>query len=123
MARQNELKKLIKEQRRQLQKLKEQQAKFGLHTPPYVLTEIEDREEEIEKLKTQLSSIENSNSSVAEKKSGKSEKTQTRILLLFYAGILLFIVILASTVYILKPEATITTDTRLVVNIHNKRGG
>lgn len=54
MPRKNDIKKLIIEHNRQLQKLKEREAQLGLHTPTYVLTEIEDREKEIEKLQIEL---------------------------------------------------------------------
>jgi len=43
-----------------LQKLKEQQAFFGLDTSPHILTEIEDIEVEIEKLQTELEALEDS---------------------------------------------------------------
>ena len=54
MSKIDELKKLISEHRRHLQKLKEQEAKFGIHTPTHILTEIEDRVEVIEKLEAEL---------------------------------------------------------------------
>ena len=49
-----DLKKIISQKRRHLQKLQEQQAAFGLHTPPYVLLQIEDLEAEIEDLQEEL---------------------------------------------------------------------
>ena len=45
---------LILRHRRHLQKLQEQKASFGLHTPAHILTEIEDTEAEIEKLEREL---------------------------------------------------------------------
>jgi hypothetical protein len=42
-----------------LNKLKEQQAAFGLHTPPHVLIQIEDLEAEIEDLQSKLESFNN----------------------------------------------------------------
>lgn len=44
---------LLHQYRRRLEKLKEQQAVFGVYTPPYVLTEIEDVEAEIARLELQ----------------------------------------------------------------------
>jgi CheY-like chemotaxis protein len=57
MSNTDELKRLISQHHRQLQKLKEQEAKFGLHTPTHILTEIEDRTAEIEKLETELEEV------------------------------------------------------------------
>jgi hypothetical protein len=45
---------LILRHRRHLQKLQEQKASLGLHTPAHILTEIEDTEAEIEKLEREL---------------------------------------------------------------------
>jgi len=39
--------KIILEKKRRLQKLRETQAKMGVSTPPHILTEIEDIEEEL----------------------------------------------------------------------------
>ena len=47
MARQDEIKNLIIEHNRRLQKLKEQQALHGIDTPPEIQIEIERIEEEI----------------------------------------------------------------------------
>ena len=58
MSRQDDLRRLISKHQRHLQKLKEQQASFGLHTPAYMLTEIEDTEAEIENLQAQLVDLE-----------------------------------------------------------------
>jgi len=49
-----DLQKLVGQKRRQLHKLKEQEAAFGLHTPPYISIQIEDLEAEIEELLDQL---------------------------------------------------------------------
>ncbi len=57
MSLKNELQKSINNLGRRLQKLKEQKTKFGLHTPPHILIEIEDTEKEIEKLETQLENV------------------------------------------------------------------
>lgn len=53
MSRKDDIKKLLVEHERHLQKLKEQQASLGLYTPPYILTEIEDTESQIERLHKQ----------------------------------------------------------------------
>jgi len=45
---------------RRLQKLKEQHASLGLHTPPHILTEIEDIEVAIKELQIELKAVENS---------------------------------------------------------------
>src|SRR5262245_41336122 len=58
MPRQEDVQKLINNHSRRLQILKEQAAKFGLYTPPHILTEIEDTEAAIEKLRTELKEIE-----------------------------------------------------------------
>jgi tetratricopeptide (TPR) repeat protein len=57
MSRKDNVKKLIAEHNRHLQKLKEQEAKWGLNAPTHILTEIEDRENEIERLKTELENL------------------------------------------------------------------
>ena len=57
MSRQDDIEKLIAERERRLQKLKEQRASFGLHTPPHILMEIEDIEAEIEGLQTELEAL------------------------------------------------------------------
>jgi len=60
MSRKDDIKKLIANCERRLQKRKEQQALFGLDTPPHILTEIEDIETEIEKLQTELEALKDS---------------------------------------------------------------
>lgn len=57
MLRTDAVKRLIAEHNRHLQKLKEQQAKLGLHTPPHILTEIEDIEGKIERLQIELEDL------------------------------------------------------------------
>ncbi|OQY35747.1 MAG: hypothetical protein B6243_04620 [Anaerolineaceae bacterium 4572_5.2] len=57
MTRENGLQKLLIKYGRRLQKLKEQQASFGLHTSPHILTEIEDLEVRIEVLQTELTEM------------------------------------------------------------------
>jgi formylglycine-generating enzyme required for sulfatase activity len=54
MADQDDILKLIAKHQRRLQKLKERQAVEGIGTPPEVLTEIEDIEAEIERLRAKL---------------------------------------------------------------------
>lgn len=51
------IKQLIRDHSRYLQKLKEQQAKLGIHTPPHILIEIEEKEEEIGRLQMELKSL------------------------------------------------------------------
>lgn len=53
----NNLKKLIAKYERQVQKLKEKQASFGLHAPTYISIEIEDLETEIRKLQLELAQL------------------------------------------------------------------
>jgi len=60
MPRKDDIKRLMANQERRLQKRKEQQALFGLDAPPHVLTEIEDIEAEIKKLQTELEALEDS---------------------------------------------------------------
>lgn len=55
----NDLKQIISQQRRHLHKLQEQQATFGLHTPPYILLQIEDLESEIKALQAELEALAN----------------------------------------------------------------
>jgi hypothetical protein len=50
-----EIQELLIKHRRTLQKLKEQQASFGLMAPVHLLTQIEDTEREIQRLQEQLS--------------------------------------------------------------------
>lgn len=57
MARQDEIRTLLAEHKRHLLKLQEQKAKFGLHLPTHVLTEIEDEETEIANLEAELQRI------------------------------------------------------------------
>ena len=57
MSHKDDIENLLVEHRRHLQKLREQQAKLGLHTPPHILTEIEDAEATIEKLQTEWNEI------------------------------------------------------------------
>jgi hypothetical protein len=59
MSRTSDIKNLITTNERRRQKLEVQKASFGLHTPPYVLTEIEDCETELERLRTELAGMEN----------------------------------------------------------------
>ncbi len=54
MSHKNHIQILILKYERHLQKLKEQKASFGLYTPPYILTEIEDIEAELNKLQVEL---------------------------------------------------------------------
>jgi len=58
MARKDNLQKLITEHQRKLQKLQEQKARLGIHTPPHILTEIEDTEAEIAELQAELAELE-----------------------------------------------------------------
>ncbi len=54
MAQQDEIRKLLAEHKRHLLKLQEQKAKFGLHLPTHIMTEIEDEESEIARLEAEL---------------------------------------------------------------------
>ncbi|MCB0166776.1 MAG: serine/threonine-protein phosphatase [Anaerolineae bacterium] len=54
MSRKDDIKRLITKYNRRLQKLKEKEASFGLDTPVHILIEIEDIEEKLEKLQTDL---------------------------------------------------------------------
>ncbi len=58
ISRRNDLEKLIHTYERRLQKLKEQQAFRGLDTPPHIMVEIEDIEDQIARLDTELKSLE-----------------------------------------------------------------
>jgi len=53
LSQKDQIKKLITQKKRRLQKLKEKEASFGLDTDPHILTEIEDLEVEIEKLQAE----------------------------------------------------------------------
>jgi len=59
MTRQDDVRNLIRNHNRRLQKLREQQALHGLDVPTKILLEIEDIEEEIEQLQAELKEIEN----------------------------------------------------------------
>ncbi len=52
-----ELQNLIIEKTRHLHKLQEQQAVLGIHTPPYILIQIEDLQAELEELRTELQTV------------------------------------------------------------------
>ena len=54
MSRQDDLKKLIAKHQRRLQKRQEQQATLGINTPPEVLTEIEDIQAELVRLRADM---------------------------------------------------------------------
>ncbi len=58
MSRADNLKKLITSKNRRLQKLKEQEAVYGISSDPHILIEIEDIETELEKLQTELTMLE-----------------------------------------------------------------
>ena len=59
MSRQDDIKKLIAEHQRHLQLLRQQEAGYGsLNVPTHILTQIQDREDEIEKLQTELAELE-----------------------------------------------------------------
>ncbi|MFC1976367.1 tetratricopeptide repeat protein [Chloroflexota bacterium] len=58
MSQQDDIRNLIRNHNRRLQKLKEQQALRGLNTPPEIVLEIEDIEAKIEQLQTGLEEIE-----------------------------------------------------------------
>ncbi len=60
MSRQDNIKRLIVTYEQHLQKLKEQRASLGVYTPAHILTEIENIEAEIEKLKTELETAQDS---------------------------------------------------------------
>ena len=59
MSRKQDIENLMTRYNRRLQKLKEQEASFGLYTPPHILTEIEDIEGKIEDLRIKLKDTEN----------------------------------------------------------------
>jgi hypothetical protein len=58
MSRRDDLRKQIANHRRRLQKLEEQQALYGLDTPPHVLIEIEDIKARLEELRAELRTLE-----------------------------------------------------------------
>lgn len=53
-----DIQRLIRERFRYLQKLREQEARMGVHAPPHVLTGIEDTQDEINRLEAQLKELE-----------------------------------------------------------------
>ncbi len=57
MSRKDDMRKLMAEHQRRLQRLKEQKARYGINTSPEVLNEIEDIETEIERLQTELAGV------------------------------------------------------------------
>lgn len=98
MSRQNDIKRLITEHNRQLQRLKEKQAQYGpLQTPVHILTEIEDIEREIEKLQQKLKILEKDNENLV-KKHVIAEPELKRIFswrTVFLGGLLIGIVLFA----------------------------
>ncbi len=67
MPTQSDLQKLISRKQRRLQKLKEQEAIYGINTPPEVLIQIEDLEEELKQLQAQLAAAPANESSAPQK--------------------------------------------------------
>jgi len=63
MSHKDDLQKLIHKNHRRLQKLKERKAELGTDTPVYILTEIEDVEDDLEILHSKLSKLTTSNES------------------------------------------------------------
>ncbi len=61
MSPKDDIKKLINEHQRRLQKRKEQEAALGIATSPEILTEIENIEAKIEQLQAQLAALEDAN--------------------------------------------------------------
>lgn len=57
MSRKNDIENLITKNTRRLQKLREKQASYGLDTPVHILIEIEEVEAKLEKLKSQLDAV------------------------------------------------------------------
>ena len=60
MVRKDNIKALLTQHQRRLQKLKEQQAKMGLNASPDILIEIEDIEAEIQHWQTELEAVDES---------------------------------------------------------------
>lgn len=60
MARKDDIKALLTQHQHRLQKRKEQQARFGINTPPEILTEIEDIEAEIQRYQIELEALDDS---------------------------------------------------------------
>ncbi len=58
MSRADDLKKLITSKNRRLQKLKEQEAVYGISSDPHITIEIENIEAELEELQTELTTLE-----------------------------------------------------------------
>lgn len=75
MTQLDDLKNLLRRHHRRLQVLKEQQAKFGLHTPAHIIVEIEDTEAEIEALQTEWKAIQDDPHTLAQ----RTEQQQKRI--------------------------------------------
>lgn len=63
IAKRDEIQDLINKNQRRLQKLKEKEAMLGVNTPPEILIEIEDIEEEIKSLREELRQLNPSDSS------------------------------------------------------------
>jgi len=57
MSRKEDIEKLIAQHQRRLQKLKEKQASYGIDTPVYILTEIEDTEAKIIQFQEDLKEV------------------------------------------------------------------
>lgn len=79
--------------KRRLQKLKEQQAVFGIETPPQISIEIENLEIEIEKLQTETSNFREPTPSIFVRptKSTREPKQRTQIVGLVGLSIILVI--------------------------------
>lgn len=76
MDRKREIQTIILEHQRQLQKLKEQQAKFGLHTPSYILVDIEEREAQLETLAIELAALPEEDKTISSKPLEETEQSK-----------------------------------------------
>ena len=102
MRRKQDIQHLIEKYSRHLQKLKEQKANFGLHTPPYILTEIEDIETKLENLNEEFISIE-----TGRNQKGDGNKGRTRLLLFGIAIVLGVLVIFVLSLWVSPKLSTV----------------
>lgn len=108
MSRRNDIKKLIETHSRNLQKLKEKEASFGgLHTPPHILTAIDDTVTEIEGLQSELRELEKTSDLPLQDASPTSAHIQKKRSGLFWiathAIVLIFGIVIGILVMVLIP--------------------
>ncbi|MFC1976212.1 hypothetical protein ACFLXQ_07425 [Chloroflexota bacterium] len=129
MTNKDDMQKLISEYNRHLQKLKEKEAKLGVHTPPHILIEIENIEAKLEKLRLELADLETLDETNPSPATAFTETSQNTgllnnplscrnilagIIVTVIGGIILYLIISLPTII---PSLSINTDTSKSVRV------